>query len=208
MGMPMTQLFVRLAILVFSLFVLSAGRTRADQIHFSFGSPANSVRIQSDLPRKGFIELLTGFQGNDALNARFNAIQFYANPRTDPVTFTNKPFTLLLRLTDGPSGLTDLLTFHGNLFGTIAQPNRAINFAFSDGIRDVRLGRDRYHIAIQQGQVFLGSDPAPSALTTINARSVDSPEPSTLALVLLGLPGLGAALWPRVGNKGTRTDMK
>jgi hypothetical protein len=149
----MRQLFVRLTILVFLLIVPTAG-ARADQIHFSFGSPVDSVMIQSDSPQQGSIELLTGFQGDGALTARFSAIQFYANPRTDPLAFTNKPFALLLRLTDGPSGLTDLLTFHGNLFGTIAQPDRAINFAFSDGIRDVTLGQDRYHIAIQQGRVL------------------------------------------------------
>lgn len=122
-------------------------------------------------------------------------------------TFTDRPFTLTLRLTDGPSGASESLTFHGTINGFFDY-TRFFGYgqafaSFSDGVRDLTLGHDRYHVAVLDGPMATGFDPSVGVVARIEVAPVDTaPEPSALLLAVLGLSPLCIVAWEQRKRHG------
>jgi MYXO-CTERM domain-containing protein len=131
-------------------------------------------------------------------------------------------YNLMLNLKDDSSNQSGALTFHGLLSGTVTATTANLTNSFSDPTEQLRLGSRLYSVTLNPSLMTL-APPGASVLPQINALvhvtnvtggSVGSPtpmvqrpppnpgstgpvhstpEPSSLALAMLGLGGLGAA---------------
>jgi hypothetical protein len=187
---------MRLPSLPFALaavvLVLATGTTRADLVGFSYAWSVTPGSIKADEPRLGFMDILPGGSGTTTGGQGFVGPVLTFSPSVTtagPVTFTDDPITLTLRLTDGPSGLSDVLTFRANLSATLAGSSAEYHYGFIGNAPDVILGGDRYF-------VIVGQDPLPWSPTVSGLifASAITPEPSSLLLAGLAVPALGLLL--------------
>lgn len=122
----------------------------------------------------------------------------------EPLGGTNQPFTMSLKLTDGPSGLSDVMTFHGTVtaypyLGLSGAHAGGVFYSFSDGIGSIVIGQDTYHIQLSDGSLAWGRpDPTPDIAAKINVTTAaTAPEPSSLLLAVMALPMLGFTRWKK-----------
>jgi hypothetical protein len=170
--------------------VVAAGTAQADLIGFSYDWSVMPGSIKADDPSLGRIDLSPGPSGTTA------ACQGYVGPAltfapsvatAGPVTFTDDPLTLTLRLTDGPSGRSHVLNFQGSLTATLSGGVAEYHYQFTRYAPGVVVGRDEYFVVV-------GQDPLPWSPTVgglIAASALPTPEPSSLLLADLALPALG-----------------
>jgi hypothetical protein len=107
---------------LFALILLATNAARADEITFSWQSTITPSSIPADQVA-GLHLGLVGLGGASKYNPNPTWIDYHAvgatylTARDLTATFSAAPFTLTLKLTDGPSGLSDVLTFHGIVYG-------------------------------------------------------------------------------------------
>lgn len=196
----------------FALVFVSASIGRASEIPFSWQSTITPSSIPVDQASGGSLGLvgvagaskyvpLTSWNDEHAIGAT------YLLAASDNATYTNRPFTLALKLTDGPSGLSDLLTFRGMVNGGgLDWPS----VSFSNGVRSIPIGQDIYHIQVLDWVLNgLESYPYPDIFAKIDVSTASiTPEPSSLLLATMALSVLGFARWRKLAaqtNKSWRT---
>jgi hypothetical protein len=117
---------------------------------------------------------------------------------TTPDTFTAKPWSVSLMITDTPSGLSKTVTVGGTFSGTASSGSSIISNTFTTGPVTFTLGSDTYTVTPDS---FLSpSVPNASNSGGVGATvSVSTPEPSSLVLYALG--AVSAALARRRRKK-------
>lgn len=113
---------LRLVSSAFAL-ALATGTARADLIGFSYAWSVTPGSVKADNPSLGLMDILPGGSGTTTGGQGFVGPGLTFSPfltTTGPAVFTDRPFTLTLALTDGPSGVSDVLTFQGRWSATVA----------------------------------------------------------------------------------------
>jgi hypothetical protein len=120
----------RLPALAVFFALLPTGTARADQISFSYQWSVSPDRAPlTDGNYFGGIRFSPGPSGNSAEGNTSGspfALQVVGLPRQQNGNLGETPFTLTLRLTDGPSGISHLLTFAGALNTFLQDPHTAL----------------------------------------------------------------------------------
>ena len=196
---------------------------RADFISWSYNWGSTPLSVSADGASTGGISLSTP-SGNvtgssDIIAANLTTFSSALPGTLD--TFTSKPYSLNLTLTDGPSGASGTLAFNGAFSGTLSPTSAHITNAFSDPTtQKLHLGNDTFLVTIGPysapgipGSTNLGSigahvevtpdsvpvttpapPPPPPPPPTSPPPVIDqAPEPTALVLAGLALPVLGAA---------------
>jgi hypothetical protein len=125
-----------------------------------------------------------------------------------PDTFTNKDYTLSMKLTDVASGVFTTLNFTGQFNGTVSAHSANITNQFigPTTYSNIMLGQNRYNVTITgytpPGPVggLSGSIGAHALVTVGDGQGGGphgTPEPASLILAGLGIGGLGLASWRR-----------
>ena len=188
---------------LFIFALITASTSRAGEIPFSWQTSFNPRAFPLNSYGEGFVDLVPW--NGSATNPAYQFVQESLGASDGSayplhgVGGVNQPFTMTLRLTDGPSGLSDVLTFHGTVatysfFGTGDAHLGGEYYTISDGSRQVMIGNDTYDIHMLNGVLFTFGDPFPDVNAQIEVMpGSHSPEPSSLLLAALGLPALGLA---------------
>ncbi len=193
------------------LLTLVPPAAHADRIAFSWAVDVSPFPVSADSPGTGAVGLYPrSSQGGYApFGDQYDLADSsgHAYGPNYQATFTDRPFTLTLRLTDGPSGASEALTFHGTINGSFDY-SRFFGYgqafaSFSDGVRDLTLGHDRYHVALLDGPMAAGLDPSTGVVAQIDVGPVaTAPEPSALLLAVLGLSPLCVVAWEKKKRRG------
>lgn len=200
----------RFTVSLLLLVLISANTSRASGIHYSWNSSITPSSIPAD-PATGSSLGLVGVGGaskyvsNPSWNDWRAVGASYLKAGSDNATYTNQPFTLALKLTDGPSGLSDVLTFHGMVNGG---GSNWINVTFSNSARSIPIGQDIYHIHMLNWVLNdgLGKDPYADMFATIDVSTASTtPEPSSLMLAATALSVLGFARWRKLAAWTSRS---
>lgn len=188
----------RFTVSLVALILVTANTGRASEIHYSWKSTITPGSIPADQATGSSLGLVglgdaSKFVSNSSWNDWRTVGATYLMAGSNNATYTNQSFALTLKLTDGPSGLSDVLTFHGMVNGG---GSNWLNATFSDGNCSVPIGQDIYHIHMLDGPLNngLGSAPYADIFATIDVSTASAtPEPSSLMLSALALSVLGFA---------------
>jgi hypothetical protein len=216
----MTQPPLRLFAATLALFCLAGPKARADLIQWSYNWGSTPLSVSADGASTGGISLSTPSStatgSSDIIAANLSTFSS-ALPGTFD-TFTNKPYSLNLSLTDTASGAAGNLTFKGLFSGALSPTSAQITNVFLSPLTQaLNLGANTYSVTIgpfsppgipgstnlgsigAHVQVTSGSPPVTVPPVTVPPVTVpptgldQSPEPTTLVLAGLGLPLVGAA---------------
>lgn len=198
----MQRSWFRLTVSLLVLVLVSASASRASEIHYSWSSTITPGSIPADPSTASSLGLVgmggaSKYVSNPSWNDMRAVGASYLKSGSDTATYTNQPLTLTLKLTDGPSGLSDVLTFHGMVNGG---GSNWINVTFSDGVRSTPIGQDIYHIHVLDWVLNngLGAEPYADMFATIDISTASTtPEPSALMLAATALSVLGFAHWKK-----------
>jgi hypothetical protein len=185
----------RFTISLFALVLVASSAARASEIDFSWQSSFSPSVIPLNSLGEGSLNLIPlGGAGKNAGNAQYWVGASDGSSALHGLGGTNQPFTMTLKLTDGPSGLSDVLTFHATVrtyasLGAANTPSGGVFYSFSDGVRSLVIGQDAYHVQLLDGQLAWGvPDPAPDIAARINVTT--APEPSSLLLAGMAVSAL------------------
>jgi hypothetical protein len=189
-----------------ALLLLGGGPCWADFIHWTYSWSNSPNELFSD-NGTGKIALSNESPTNAVNNTDVvatNIHTFSSAPPSSPDTFTAKPYVLTMNLTDQDSGATGTMTFSGQFNGTLTAESSNLRTTFTGATeQSLVLGTHVYNVTIgpfsppgPPGAVNAGSISA-HALVEVHEVIEETPEPSTLALLTLGLPLAGVGLWRR-----------
>jgi hypothetical protein len=219
----MKQLYGRMLMAPLALLSLAAGAARADLISWSYNWAAGASSVATDGNGTGSINFSInpgGTIAGDSTISVANLSTASSATAAAPDTFTAKPYSLTLSLTDGPSQASGQLTFAGHLDGTLTATSAAIQNTFDGATtQSLKLGNDTFTVSIgpysPPGAPTATLTGGISAFVTVNGAPVpvpepptplpgpveSAPEPSTLVLTALAVP-----LWGLAGrNRRNRT---
>jgi len=186
------------------LLCCSAG-ARADLIPWNYNwTPGTSI-INSDTGA-GQLQLTNeplGHALGDSDIVATNIKAFSSATPDAPDVFTNRPYSVVLNLTDKLSGAVGSLTFTGVFNGTLTAGSANITNAFTGlTTQSITLGDNVYTVTIGNyappappGAVNAGAISAFAEVSVDPAHS--APEPSACALVFLGLGSAAGAFLRR-----------
>jgi hypothetical protein len=185
---------------VLALILVSAPAARADWIPWTYSWSNSPQNILADSPAGGGRISLTdeatrSVIGNSDIVAT-NLRTYSSAPPSAPDTFTNKPYTLTLNLTDSTSGQTGTAVFSGVFNGTLtAQSSNITNTFMGPTTAVLDLGDNRYTVTLNaytppgpEGSANAGGIGAHATVTVENVHIAQTPEPGTLALAAFGVP--------------------
>lgn len=198
----MQHFWSRLTVSLLVLVLLSANASRASEIHYSWTSTITPSSISADPSTASSLGLVgmggaSKYVSNPSWNDMRAVGATYLKAGSNTATYTNQSITLALKLTDGPTGLSDVSTFHGMVNGG---GSNWINVTFSDGVRSIPIGQDIYHIHMLNWVLNngLSSGPYADMFATIDISTASTtPEPSALMLATMALSVLGLARWKK-----------
>jgi hypothetical protein len=181
------------------LLALCATDARAEFVRWSFSASGNPTTIRADRGGSGKI-LLSGGSGQvrtalaDIAAVNLRAIS--SAPRSRPETFTNKPYSLTLRITDDVSHASGSLTFRGVLRGTASSGGAFLVNKFQGPVAQrLRLGNKNYNVVIGAfswpGTSNRGNI---GASVAVSAGTLTSPRPLPLSAPTAGLRPLSMTL--------------
>lgn len=198
----------RFTLSFFALVLVAACTSRAGEIHFSWQSSFSPSSFPLNSYGEGFVGLVPW--NGSATNPAYQFVQESLGASDGSayplhgVGGVNQLFTMTLKLTDSPSGFSDVLTFHGTVatysfYGTGDAHLGGEYYTLSDGSRRVMIGNDTYNIHMLDGVLFTFGDPFPDINAQIEVMpGVHTPEPSSLLLAAMSLPVLGFARWKKM----------
>jgi MYXO-CTERM domain-containing protein len=196
--------------LVAALLSLLPAAARADIVAWSYDWGSSTVAVAAGGAGTGGVSLATptgNAVGTSDIVAA-NLATFSSALPGSPDTITNVPYNLNVKLTDGASGASGLLSFGGRFSGTLTPTSADISNAF-DGptTKSIQLGDNTYTVTLEN----YTAPGAPNATTTgsIGAHvavladassppasppqsAAATPEPSASVLAGLGLAVLAA----------------
>jgi hypothetical protein len=201
---------------ILGLVVAGATPAQAEMTHWSYTSSAspNPVRPDNWLPSKPLDGLWTkGFNQaqNQTGSANILAIGIVAPP--DAMTFTQKPYSVQLTITDKQSHMVGTFSFSGFFNGSIDPTSKTSTVTLTlpaSPAQSKVLGLNRYTVALDPfgplvwTTVSPGSGSTSAFVGTISAHvdvspanGTNTPEPTSLALVSMGLVTAAGAVWRR-----------
>jgi hypothetical protein len=189
-----------------ALLCAAAPGARADFIPWNYAWSRSPDKVLADSPGTGFISLTDEPTKSAAGTSDIVAtnIQTHSTaPNDNPDLFTAKPFTLSLSLQDQLSGSSGTLDFTGQFDGTLTANSALIRGTFTGPLtQTLVLGGNVYTVTI--GQYTAPAPPGASNSGSIGAHAEvlvqpgpveANPEPRSLILSGLALPGIGLMLW-------------
>ncbi|HTU18693.1 MAG TPA: PEP-CTERM sorting domain-containing protein [Gemmataceae bacterium] len=176
----------------------------ASQVYADQGSMAGLTFLQNPTYRQ---EIAPGLDPGVSVTMRT-----FITPTPNPgetFTFTDRPFNLVMNLTDEPSGASGSLTFAGTFSGTLSMHSSNITATLSSPlVQHLLLGDDYYTVDLgfpppweKEGLMYLMPPPPSSVFwrgggafqASISIQEIPkAPEPSSLVLAGLGALGLAA----------------
>jgi len=200
----MSRLFVRTLLVLAAIVLLGHSQARAGMVDFGYSWSVAPAVVSNGT---GSVTLATA--PDDTGHATLGSMVGTHIPGAN-VTSTSSAvappdhydvnFTLKLTLTDRPgtpSSKSGDLTFSGHLSGDLTKTSSSVKVEFLDPVtQDLKLHNHVYTVTINPSLVPLpvpGADPAQlNALVTVkDVSTVNTPEPSTLALGSAALALLG-----------------
>ena len=185
-------------------FCLSASAARADHIDWLYSWSRRPDQVYADGSTTSYIALtseseIPATDNTDVVAANLSV--FSKAPDTAPATFTNKPYTLTLTLTDGDTGAVGSLVFTGDFNGQVTSDSSNVGITFTGNItQSLTLGQHLYTVSMDayappgpQGSSNVGSIGAHATVTVQSVQSL--PEPCSAMLAVLALPACG--FWRR-----------
>jgi hypothetical protein len=201
----MNRLLPRVVLTVLACLALAAP-TRADFVNWSYSTSPGTPTVTADGSSPvGYVKLagdgsVSASGSSDIVLASLSAFSS-VNPLT-PESFTARPWSVSLTITDSASHASATLTFTGTFGGTLSSLSSNITNAFTGSTtQSVTLGSNTYVVTANS----YVPPSVPNALNTgaigahVNIRSGGVPEPSSLLLC-----GLGAAGWALTGYRRRR----
>lgn len=195
-------------LILVTLFTLltQTATARGDFIRWKYNWARSPDKVYSDTSNNSYISLtdeqLRTAAGSSDIVATNLKVTSNANPET-PATFTNKAYTLTLFLLDIDSNQSGTLDFSGLLNGTVSAMNSNLENTFTgQTLQFLVLGDNLYTVTIgpytPPGPPGSNNSGAIAAHATVKVTEIHkTPEPSTLLLVLSGVPLMGYRAWRR-----------
>jgi len=190
-----------LAGLALMSLLLLAQPGRADLIPWMYNWSRSPTDILADAPGTGHIALtdesIKSAAGDSDIVAT-NLRTFSTAQADNPDVFTAKAYTLSLFLQDVTSGASEVVSFTGQIDGTLTATSSNLANTFT-GVttKSVVLGDNRYTVTI--GPYSPPGVPGSANAGSISAHAavlvVPLPEPGSLTLTGVGLFVLGVARW-------------
>jgi hypothetical protein len=131
---------------------------------------------------------LPPLQGINVTGAYLAGVPGFLHGDVGRFTAAANPFDVAVRLTDAGSGTSGTLLFHGGINGTASYRNTFLIMPYANPTKSLQLGGHLYTVTMD-GNTWNGGG--------MQVQVRDVPEPSTLALAVLGLSGLGVRAWRR-----------
>jgi hypothetical protein len=188
-----------------ALLLAGAAEGRADLIHWTYSWSNSPAAVTADSPGTSYITLsdaVTKEAVGDTDIVATNLRVHSTAPRSQPDVFTDKGYTLTLKLTDEASGRSGQLVFTGAFNGKASAANDTITNTFTGPVtQSLVLGDHVYTVTI-------GAYTAPGPPGAANAGSIGAhalvvintlPEPGALTLAGLGVSFLGVTVRRRRG---------
>jgi hypothetical protein len=194
-----------------ALLLAGVSTAHAGPIPWTYNWSRSPSQVHADAPGTGYISLtdekLVPTAGDSDIVATNIQTHSTATPQ-NPDVFTNAAYTVSLLITDGDSGKTGTLTFHGVLNGTISKHQSNIRNTFVGATEQmVVIGNHLYKVGnwsyTQPGPPDSANSGTISAHAEVTVQTL--PEPGTLVLsgggiVLLILGGRARRRRARKGD--------
>jgi hypothetical protein len=189
-----------------ALFCLSAHAARADHIDWSYSWSRSPDQVYADGSTTSYIALTSESEvpagGNTDVVAA-NLSVFSDAPDSTPATFTSKPYTLTLTITDGDSTAVGSLAFTGAFNGQVTSDSSNVSITFTGQItQSLTLGQHLYTVTMDAY-----APPGPPGSTNVGSIGAHAivavqtlPEPSSILLAVLALPA--GVFWRRRRRTG------
>jgi hypothetical protein len=190
-----------------ALFCLSATAARADHIQWSYSWSRSPEQVFADGSTTSYVALTSESEvpagGNTDVVAA-NLSVFSDAPDTAPAKFTDKPYTLTLTITDGDSNASNSLAFTGEFNGQVTSDSSNVSISFTgQNTQSLTLGQHLYTVTMDAY-----APPGPPGSTNVGSIGAHAivavqtlPEPSSILLAAMALPGAGL-FWRRRRRKG------
>jgi hypothetical protein len=184
-----------------ALFCLGASEARADHIDWLYSWSRSPDKVYADGSTTSYVALTsenTVPAGGNTDVVAANLSVFSDAPDTAPATFTYKPYTLTLTLTDGDSSAVGSLVFTGNFNGQVTSDTSNVSITFTGQItQSLTLGEHLYTVTMDAY-----APPGPPGSTNVGSIGAHAtvavqtlPEPSSIFLAAMALPA--GAFWRR-----------
>lgn len=195
-----------LILVTLSWLLLPSASARGDFIRWKYNWSRSPDKVYSDTSNTSYISLtdeqLRTAAGSSDIVATNLKVTSDADPE-NPATFTNKAYTLTLFLLDIDSNKSGKLDFTGLLNGTVSAMSSNLENAFTgQTIQTLVLGDNLYTVTIgpytPPGPPGSNNSGAIAAHANVRVTQIHkTPEPSTILLVLSGVPLMGYRAWRR-----------
>ncbi len=189
--------FVRVAAASLALLLTTAAAPlRADPIVWSEVSFATPATVYADHTTTSGIKL----DGNDLKQtlAGSNPVLLASlstfSPGAASATFTDRPFSLILRIKDQATGVVGAVTFTGYFEGTVSNGKADLKIKWTSPLSEtLHLGHDLYDVTITpKTDVNLPKNGLNGSIDAY-VKVSHNPEPSSFLLAALALPVVGWA---------------
>jgi hypothetical protein len=184
-------------------WLLFAGtQARADFVNWSYSWSRSPSVITADGTGTGKV-FLTPVSGSAQDTSDIGAVNITTSSTAsagNPDTFTNKAYSLTIKLTDDASHATGSLTFTGLLNGSISATSSNLMTTFLAPLsQSLTLGQNLYTVSLNVPAGSSATLGGIGAHVVVEPAKVSStPEPSGLVLAGLAVPCLGLGLcWQR-----------
>jgi hypothetical protein len=189
-----------------ALFCLSAATARADHIQWLYSWSRSPDQVYADGSTTSYVALTGESEvpagGNTDVVAA-NLSVFSDAPALAPATFTNKPYTLTLTLTDGDTSAVGSLAFTGEFNGQVTSNSSNVSISFTgQNTQSLTLGQHLYTVTMDAY-----APPGPPGSTNVGSIGAHAtvavetlPEPSSIFLAAMALPA--CVFWRRRRRTG------